>query len=268
MNDFFERPPSGKARPDFRKVRNAMRSAFSQIAQYPLAMVYGAEECLSCGRTTLAVPVCAKCREKLKNYVRLNSEGRCSKCGRLLISEIGICMECRERAFLSSLDALYPLHSYRQWKKDLAFAWKIEGQRRLSPLFADLLHKALRDLCLEKTPVVPVPPRADKLRKAGWDQIAELSLLLSKRHGVKILHALERMDRVQQKKLNREERLGTSGALYELLPKFKEGFKKPVKKIVLLDDIVTTGSTMEKCAWLLRKAGAEKVYGLALFSGR
>lgn len=135
-------------------------------------------------------------------------------------------------------------------------------------MFADLLYKALRELGLEKTPVVPVPPRADKLRKSGWDQVAELSLLLSKRHGVKILHALERTDCVQQKKLNREERLGTSGALYELLEKFKEGFKNPVKKIVLLDDIVTTGSTMEKCAWLLRRAGAEKVYGLALFSGR
>lgn len=93
-------------------------------------------------------------------------------------------------------------------------------------------------------------------------------MLLSKRHGVEILNALERTDCVQQKKLNREERLGTSGALYELLPKFKEGFKNPVKKVVLLDDIVTTGSTMEKCAWLLRKVGVEKVYGLALFSGR
>ncbi len=267
MNDFFERPIRGKSWLDFRESRAASRSAFSQIAGYTLALVYGAEECLSCGKAAFAMPVCAKCREMLKNYVRLNSERRCSKCGRLLISENGICMECRERASLSSLDALYPLHSYRQWKKDLAFAWKIEGQRRLSPLFADLLYDALRSLGLEKEALVPVPPRADKLRKEGWDQIDELSLLLSKRHGVRILRVLERKDCVQQKTLGRDERLGTSGALYELLPKFKEGFGVP-EKVVLLDDIVTTGATMEKCAWLLREAGAEKVYGLALFSAR
>ncbi|MDE7291918.1 MAG: hypothetical protein K2N58_07720 [Treponemataceae bacterium] len=262
MNDFLERPLRGKSWPGFRK---AACSTFSQIAGYMLALVYGAEECLSCHKATFAMPVCAKCRETLENYVQFNSERRCSKCGKILISEIGICMECRERASLSSLDALYPIHSYRQWKKDLAFAWKIEGQRRLSPLFADLLYKALRDLGLERTPVVPVPPRADKLRKEGWDQIDELSTLLSKRHGVRILRALERKDSIQQKKLGRDERLGTSGALYDLLPRFKDGLGSP-EKVVLLDDIVTTGATMEKCAWLLRKAGAKKVYGLALFS--
>lgn len=132
-------------------------------------------------------------------------------------------------------------------------------------MFADLLYKALRELGLEGVPLVPVPPRADKLRKEGWDQIDELSVLLSKRHGVRILRALERTDCLQQKKLGRAERLGVSGAHYDLLPRFKDGLGNP-EKVVLLDDIVTTGATMEKCAWLLRKAGSEKVYGLALFS--
>lgn len=265
MDDFFERPLRGKALFGLRKARSAARSVFSQVAGYAFALVYGAEECLSCRKATFSMPVCAKCREMLEDYVRLDSERRCSKCGRLLISEIGVCLECREHDSLSSLDALYPLHSYRQWKKDLVFAWKIEGQRRLSPLFADLLYMALRELGFETAPLVPVPPRANKLRKEGWDQIEELSILLSKRHGVRILRALERTDCVQQKKLGRTERLGASGALYDLLPGFKEALCN-LEKVVILDDVVTTGATMEKCAWLLRKAGVKKIYALALFS--
>ncbi len=160
------------------------------------------------------------------------------------------------------MDALFPLHSYRQWKKELAFAWKTEGQRRLSPLFSHLLFKALLELGLEKTPLVPVPPRPGKIKEKGWDQIDELAGILKKSHGIQVLgDILERKSQGQQKKLSRQERLGALGASYDLRPNI-QGLPK---EAVLLDDIVTTGATMEKCAWLLKKAGVQKVWGLALF---
>lgn len=172
-------------------------------------------------------------------------------------------MECREREGESSLDALFPIHSYRQWKKELAFAWKSEGQRRLSPLLARLLFKALKELGLEKTPLVPVPPRPGKIKEKGWDQVEELASILEKKRGILVRRdILERKSGGQQKKLGRDERLGAAGAVYDLRPAFT-GSVPP--EVVLLDDIVTTGATMEKCAWLLKVAGAQKVYGLALF---
>lgn len=171
-------------------------------------------------------------------------------------------MECRERDGESSLDALYPLHSYRQWKKELAFAWKSEGQRRLSPLFARLLYKALRELGLEKTPLVPVSPRPGKIKEKGWDQVDELANILKKEAGIEVRKdILIRASQEQQKKLGRDERLGAGGAVYQL----RDGIEGVPKEAVLLDDIVTTGATMEKCAWLLKSAGVQKVYGLALF---
>lgn len=183
-------------------------------------------------------------------------------------------MECRERDGEGSLDALYPLHSYRQWKKELAFAWKSEGQRRLSPLFARLLLKAVRELGLEKTPLVPVPPRPGKIKESGWDQVEDLARILEKKGLVVRRDLLERKKGAQQKKLGREERLGAAGAVYDLRPAFRaaaagggfdgQGGGIPAE-VVLLDDIVTTGATMEKCAWLLKAAGVQKVYGLALF---
>lgn len=171
-------------------------------------------------------------------------------------------MECREREGESSLDALFPLHSYRQWKKELAFAWKSEGQRRLSPLFARLLFKALRELGLQSLPLVPVPPRPGKIKEIGWDQVDELAAILRKKCGIQVrADILARKSSGQQKKLGRDERLGAAGAVYDLRP----DAKNVPKEAVLLDDIVTTGATMEKCAWLLKTAGVEKVYGLALF---
>ena len=175
-------------------------------------------------------------------------------------------MECRERDGDSSLDALFPLHSYRQWKKELAFAWKSEGQRRLSPLFGRLLFKALRELDLQNLPLVPVPPRPGKIKEKGWDQVDDLAQYLRKKCGIKVLDdILARKSGGQQKKLGKEERLGAAGAVYHLRPDFQAKGGKIPPKIVLLDDIVTTGATMEKCSWLLKAAGAEKVFGLALF---
>ena len=55
--------------------------------------------------------------------------------------------------------------------------------------------------------------------------------------------------------------MGEGGAVYQL----REGAGNIPKEVVLLDDIVTTGATMEKCAWLLKTAGVQKVHGLALF---
>ena len=171
------------------------------------------------------------------------------------------------------MDALFPLHSYRQWKKELAFAWKSEGQRRLSPLFGRLLFKALREKSLEKLALVPVPPRPGKIKENGWDQVDDLTQYLRKKRGILVRDdILVRKSGGQQKKLGKDDRLGAAGAVYDLRPEFwalagsGAGSDGGIpSEIVLLDDIVTTGATMEKCAWLLKAAGAKKVYGLALF---
>lgn len=227
-----------------------------------LAAVFGSCRCLRCFGVSGLFPLCQKCALELQNFVRLDSGRRCKKCGKLLVSEMEICMECRERDGESSLDALFPLHSYRQWKKELAFAWKTEEQRRLSPLFARLLFKALREAGWQKLPLVPVPPRPGKIKEKGWDQVDDLARILRKKCGIQVrADIVVRKTSGQQKKLGRAERLGAAGAVYDLRP----GAKNVPKEAVLLDDIVTTGATMEKCAWLLKSAGVEKVYGLALF---
>ena len=231
--------------------------------QNVLSFLTGGTECISCGKKTYALPLCKECRNEFLTVTPFKSEERCSVCGKELVSEIGKCSECNEESE-RFLDALFPIHMYRLWKKDLLFAWKSQGQRSLSLFFASVVKAAidlLKDCSVEFDSIIPVPPRPGKIKKKGWDQVDELVKILEKKFSLKAEYVLERVSSVEQKSLNKGERKGSLGAKYQL----KSGAELNAKRCLILDDVITTGSTMEKCAKLLKKAGAEEVYGLSLF---
>jgi predicted amidophosphoribosyltransferase len=149
------------------------------------------------------------------------------------------------------------------------FMWKSMKVRCLSDFFAELIGEALIELGVKV--VVPVPPRYGKIKEIGWDQVDELCNILEHRFGFKILRVLERKSVFQQKKLSRDERLESISEAYALRP-FKK-LKKILKpfhdhfpsSVWLLDDVCTTGATLEACAMNLKKAGIEKVNAITLF---
>lgn len=182
-------------------------------------------------------------------------------------------MQCRKAPVLVHTDGVFPLHQYRFWYKTLLHVWKAEDCRSLSPVFAKLMYKALRELsekcgvtdCL---PVVPVPPRPDKIRKRGWDQIAELTAVLKKQYDVPILPLLRRLSVAQQKKLDRQKRLETAKHAYVFDEKaFLRACRTQTlpPAVVLVDDVLTTGATIESCACALKEAGVQTVYAITLF---
>ncbi|HPX25525.1 MAG TPA: phosphoribosyltransferase family protein, partial [Treponemataceae bacterium] len=65
----------------------------------------------------------------------------------------------------------------------------------------------------------------------------------------------------QQKKLNRDERIHQLGHLYEL----KKNITNIPEEVVIIDDIMTTGVTLENCAEVLKRAGVKKVHAVTLF---
>ena len=168
-------------------------------------------------------------------------------------------MSCREEPVLKSTDMVIPLFSYRLWNKELLYKWKIQGERIFSPFFARLFYMALKELN-QKT-IVPVPPRKGKIKKNGWDQIDEVCRFLENRYGSKIIHLLQRNSTNKQKKLNREERLNTIQSAYSLI---KNPEKIP-EEVCLIDDVCTTGTTIECCAKILKEAGVKTVNVITLF---
>lgn len=238
-----------------------MRLFFSILA--------GGNSCVACGSYTALIPVCRECDRKYFSTKEC-LENRCTLCGKELVSLEGRCMKCRSEPLLVNLDRLYPLFSYRLWNKSLLFEWKIEGKRALSEFFAGKITSILKKLSMGV--VIPVPPRKGKIRQKGWDQINELAEFLKRRYGFRVLNLLVRLSEQEQKKLSREERLEKIKTAYVLVkPSRLKRILKPFsgkipEEVCLVDDVSTTGSTLECCAAVLKKAGVKKVFAVTLFT--
>lgn len=206
--------------------------------------------------------MCRNCRERFF-HVDSVKEDLCSKCGKQLISEHELCMECRENSLLADVDSVYPLFSYRLWASSALCRWKLEGERSLSSFFAGLLQKRLHELLELKGDfaIVPVPPRPGKIRQTGWDQVEELSCILENLYGFTVLRILERYSAVEQKTLDKEGRMNSIGRSYGV----KKGVQALPEKVCLLDDVLTTGATVVSCSLKLKEAGAKEVFAVTLF---
>ncbi|NLM01360.1 MAG: ComF family protein [Treponema sp.] len=238
-------------------IKNKIKSFFRKLTSVFISPF----ECIGCSEQCYEISLCKKCQNHLEQITPL--EKRCKICGKELISELDICMQCRreDEKIIKHLDNVFPLYEYQLWKKELLFQWKISENRGLSQFFAKnicaVYEKYFFDFAL-----VPVPPRPGKIKKKGWDQILELCEYLENIYNVKIYNILKRINVEQQKKLNKTERLSHIEKSYIL----KKNVIDIPEKIVLLDDIMTTGATLESCAKLLKAKGAKKICALTLFT--
>ncbi|MDR1930758.1 MAG: double zinc ribbon domain-containing protein [Treponema sp.] len=250
------------------------------------------EGCALCGKALYSAAearwgLCKACRESLA--ARLSPEGlekRCSLCGKPLISETGRCLACREGPE-PSFDRIMPLFPYRGRYEKCLKAYKFGGRLKTGRFFAACLERGL-EILSETIPDfpagaawVPVPPRPGKIKKEGWDQIEYLARLLGKKRasgerelpgppgdpppGLPVLRCLKRLPSRNQKELDRGERLrNLKGRI--VCAGWPPGGRAPALPVeaVLLDDVFTTGATMNECARALKDAGVLRVYGVCL----
>jgi ComF family protein len=186
---------------------------------------------------------------------------KCDCCGRPLISEQNRCLACR-RGDDRELDRSILLFPYAGTYRKLLSAYKFGKNLGLGHFFAEKILNslaALKEFPPETTAVVPVPPRPGKIWRTGWDQVEYLAKLLEKgRGGLPVNRCLKRLPYKNHKELNRENRQTNIRGKIVL-----KG--KAPRQAVILDDVCTTGSTLDACAAALKAGGAETVYGLCLF---
>ncbi|MEX0630988.1 MAG: ComF family protein [Chloroflexota bacterium] len=145
---------------------------------------------------------------------------------------------------------------------------KYGGGRRLAGPLAELALPALRRLLAVTGPatLVPVPLHRSRQRDRGYNQAELLAGELGRRANVAVWPALVRRRATQrQHGLDRATRLRNlrqAMALSAVPP--PEGMQAGGPTVVLVDDILTTGATLEACAVILRGAGIEVVYGFAV----
>ncbi|MCQ2582430.1 MAG: hypothetical protein MJ160_00845 [Treponema sp.] len=246
------------------------KSYVKHLLRFVFALISSGNDCIVCGNKTYVYPVCKKCINQRFDIKKLLSVRRCSICGKEILTESDICLKCKETPVIKSLNKVVPILSYRLWNRNLLFLWKILSIRSLSGLLAKFMSRALNELGIKY--IIPVPPRPGKIAENGWDQIDELCKYLEYKYGFTVLHLLERRNVIQQKKLDRQNRLKTIGSSYVLVS--EEKLKKEIKKIkgefplvfALIDDVSTTGATLESCAQSLKQLNLGEVVGVTIFN--
>lgn len=200
------------------------------------------------------------CTDCITNYLKINWEQKCYVCGKTC-SKGMVHIECAEKGYLDGLlyFALYDKKT-QEIIKDIKYKFYFDILKELAEIMSEYLrtYKFSPDLILAD---VPLHNRKKLFR--GFNQSEVLAKEIAFRKGFKYKSLLKRIeDTKTQVGMNREERENN------LRTAFKVINSEIPKEVLLVDDIYTTGSTLNQCAKVLKEAGAEKVYGYVFAKSR
>lgn len=232
-----------------RVLRDALRSAASVLYPAVCATCDGAVEfneylCASCEAAAprLTPPFCAKCSESFAGAI--SETFTCANCGHRELH-----FECAVAAYRSRGVVRKVLHDF-----------KYNHQRQLRHPLAHWLSGALDDPRLAGRHfdvIVPVPLHSARQRERGFNQAALLAELLGRETGWRVEDALKRIRyTTTQTAHDRAERMRNLDGAFRLRP----GADVQGLRVLLIDDVLTTGSTLSECARVLKTGGAVSVH--------
>lgn len=136
---------------------------------------------------------------------------------------------------------------------------KDAGELRLTPVLAALAAEAAAEWTSWAQAVVPVPASPSALRRRGFDHAALLAAAFSALTGVPALDALQVGPRRDQRALTREQRRTNARRSMDV----PAGLAVP-RRVLILDDVLTTGATLDAAATALMRAGSLEVRAVAV----
>ena len=224
---------------------------------------------LRCPVREAAVPfgraICPSC------YRQLPFVGSCTcySCGKP-VSDPGqeYCYDCRvfSKSFLGGCSLLI----YDRMTQPAMVRFKYHNQRVLADFFSDEILRRYRSLfrSWKINAVVPVPIHRIKYKKRGYNQAALLSSRIA--YGLGLSHIsdllIRKVNTLPQKQFGSQARLANLTDAFSFNKQYS-GDVSSIGRLLLVDDIYTTGATMEACTRVLNRAGIKDVYICSVCTG-
>ena len=224
------------------------------------------ETCVVCHRIPDGADdekMCSECRKKIPFI----EEPRCKRCSKPLADmESELCGDCEGHTFYVERGAaLYP---YNEWMQKAVRNIKYQGELAGCSYFGKQMAERYRSWLEQISPevIVPVPIHEKKMRFRGFNQAA----LLAKEVGERLEIPVEENYLIRTENTSPQKGLGRTERMRNLQSGFQvhDEVSGRYHRILLVDDIYTTGATLEACARALKKAGTERIYFLCLCIGR
>lgn len=205
--------------------------------------------------------ICQECLPKI-NYVKTP---KCYKCGKELQSqEEELCYDCRRKNHLFIQGrALFDYHCMAASLYRFKYAHRQEYAAFYADQIAEYLGEIIRSWNCEA--LVPVPIHATRMYTRGYNQAERLASEIGRRLSIPVEKDLLKRVRATtaQKELDDTERQ------INLKNAFKIGKDSvKLKSAIIIDDIYTTGSTIDACTQVLITAGVKRVYFITLAIGK
>jgi competence protein ComFC len=229
----------------------------SELFQAAVSLLYPAT-CTTCGKSVRAGEyLCDACEAKIVRIVPPFCE-TCSEPFEGSMTSAFTCANCAHRTIY--FDAAVAAYRGRDIVREIIHEFKYARQIHLRHLVAHWLRAALDDERLRDISfdlIVPVPLHPARQRERGFNQAGLLAESLSAETSMPSTPVLERIRyTTTQTALDRSERMENLHNAFRL----RKNADVRGLRVLLIDDVLTTGSTLSECARVLKRAGAISVH--------
>lgn len=205
-----------------------------------------ARPCLLCAAKDARSAFCASCRADLPWL----TQSRCPVCA-LPTLDSQVCGECLKKP--PAFDRTLAVFSYGFPMDSLIHALKYDRRLEIAAALGAELSSAVSSAALADA-LIPVPLSRSRLLERGFNQSAEIAKVIRKRWGVRLADSGERTrETPPQARLPWKERAKNIRGVFACEDNFSG------RHIALVDDVMTTGATLNELARVVKKAGAKEV---------
>lgn len=179
-----------------------------------------------------------------------------------------VCPNCHdlEFSFHFARSAYQGDDNSRKLIHDFKYGRQIHLAKELASLAGEALDDARFLPYLEDGLLIPVPLHWQRLRKRRFNQSEEIIKHMARQHGLEWANALTRLRNTEtQTRFSRKKRLENLHGAFQVRRRYRTTILD--RPIILVDDVLTTGSTANECAQTLLQKGARKVAVLTLMRG-